>query len=90
MGELSYAQYKKLWEAGAHRYLLRIETTDPKLFQRLHPPRQSYPKRLECLTALKDIGFQVGSGVMIGLPGQNFEHLAQDLKFFVEQDIDME
>jgi biotin synthase len=89
LGELGYAQYKKLWEAGAHRYLLRLETTDPKFFQSLHPPQQSYARRRECLTALKDIGFQVGSGVMIGLPGQKLEHLAQDLKFFQEQDIDM-
>ncbi|MHB8124912.1 MAG: [FeFe] hydrogenase H-cluster radical SAM maturase HydE [Desulfitobacteriaceae bacterium] len=89
MGELSFRQYNKLWEAGAHRYLLRIETSDAGLFNSLHPPTQTYTKRLECLTALKDIGFQVGTGVMIGLPGQNFEHLAHDLKFFVDQDIDM-
>jgi len=89
MGELSYQQYKQLWDAGAHRYLLRIETSDSQLFKSLHPPAQSYTRRVECLTALKDIGFQVGTGVMIGLPGQNFEHLAGDLKFFLDRDIDM-
>jgi biotin synthase len=89
IGELTYQQYKQLWDAGAHRYLLRIETSDPQLFKSLHPPTQSYTKRLDCLDALKDIGFQVGTGVMIGLPDQNFEHLAHDLKFFVDRDIDM-
>lgn len=89
IGELSYQQYKKLWEAGAHRYLLRIESSDPQLFARIHPPQQSYTKRLECLDALKDIGYQVGSGTMIGLPGQTYEHLARDLMFFKERDIDM-
>lgn len=89
VGELSYQQYKALWEAGAHRYLLRIETSDPGLFKKLHPPGQQYQRRLECLDALKDIGYQVGTGVMIGLPGQTPEHLAADLEFFVERDIDM-
>lgn len=89
VGELSYQQYMKLWEAGAHRYLLRMESSDPILFRAIHPPSQSYHRRLECLDALKDIGFQVGTGVMIGLPGQNYEHLAMDLLFFQERDIDM-
>jgi biotin synthase len=89
IGELSYQQYQQLWEAGAHRYLLRMETTDPQLFQSLHPPSQTFARRLECLAALKDIGFQVGSGVMVGLPGQDLEYLAQDLRFFLKQDIDM-
>ncbi|MDD2586637.1 MAG: [FeFe] hydrogenase H-cluster radical SAM maturase HydE [Syntrophomonadaceae bacterium] len=89
VGELSYQQYKKLWEAGAHRYLLRIESSDRELFQRIHPPTQSFEKRLECLDALRDVGFQVGTGVMIGLPGQSAEHLAMDLDFFQQKDIDM-
>lgn len=89
MGELSYQQYKELWEAGAHRYLLRIETSDARLFRSLHPPTQSYSRRLECLDALKELGFQVGTGIMIGLPGQTEEHLSRDLKFFVDRDIDM-
>ena len=89
IGELSYQQYKKLWEAGAHRYLLRIESSDRELFQRIHPPTQSFEKRLECLDALRDVGFQVGTGVMIGLPGQSAEHLAMDLDFFQQKDIDM-
>ncbi|CFY11594.1 [FeFe]-hydrogenase maturation HydE, radical SAM [Syntrophomonas zehnderi OL-4] len=89
VGELSYQQYKTLWEAGAHRYLLRIETSDPVLFNRIHPSGQRFSKRLECLDSLKDIGYQVGTGVMIGLPGQTYESLAEDLLFFEERDIDM-
>ncbi len=89
VGELSYRQYLELWEAGAHRYLLRIESSDRVLFQKLHPPAQRYEKRVECLEALKDIGFQVGTGVMIGLPGQNAEHLVKDIEFFQALDVDM-
>jgi biotin synthase len=89
LGELSYRQYQQLWDAGAHRYLLRIETSNPALFQKIHPPEQSFNRRLECLQALREIGYQVGTGVMIGLPGQTYEDLAQDLQFFQEKDIDM-
>ncbi|MBO8158907.1 [FeFe] hydrogenase H-cluster radical SAM maturase HydE [Thermosyntropha sp.] len=89
IGELTFSQYKKLYDAGAHRYLLRIETSNPDLFARMHPPEQSFQKRLECLYALKEIGYQVGTGVMIGLPHQSYENLACDLKFFLDFDIDM-
>lgn len=89
IGELSYQQYKQLWDAGAHRYLLRIESSDPLLFKKIHSHEQKLERRLECLEALKDIGYQVGTGIMIGLPGQTYEHLAGDLEFFCERDIDM-
>lgn len=89
MGEMSYQQYKRLYDAGAHRYLLRIESSDRQVFNRIHPPQQVYERRLECLNYLKDIGYQVGTGVMIGLPGQSYASLAADLQFFVERDIDM-
>ena len=89
IGELSYQQYKQLWDAGAHRYLLRIESSDRQLFKRIHAPEQNFDRRLECLEALKDIGYQVGTGIMIGLPGQTHEHLIRDLMFFMERDIDM-
>lgn len=89
LGELSYQQYQQLWNAGAHRYLLRIETSNPLLFKKIHPPEQSFTRRLECLQALREIGYQVGTGVMIGLPGQSYENLALDLHFFREKDIDM-
>lgn len=89
LGELTYKQYRRLWDAGAHRYLLRIETSNPLLFQKIHPPEQNYNRRLECLEALREIGYQVGTGVMIGLPGQSYEDLAGDLEFFLAKDIDM-
>jgi len=89
VGELTYTQYKRLFASGAHRYLLRIEASNRDLFRKIHPPTQSYEKRLECLDALKDIGYQVGTGVMIGLPGQSPEHLIEDLDFFIKRDIDM-
>lgn len=89
VGELGYHQYKRLWEAGAHRYLLRIESSDPALFKRIHPPSQKLESRIDCLRALKDIGYQTGTGVMIGLPGQTAEHLYRDLVFFQEEDVDM-
>lgn len=89
IGELSYTQYRKLFEAGAHRYLLRIETSDRNLFKRIHPGGQSFERRLDCLDMLKDIGYQVGTGIMIGLPGQSCLHLAMDLEFFAGRDIDM-
>jgi biotin synthase len=89
IGEQDYESYKKLFDAGAHRYLLRIETTNPELFARLHPPEQEFSTRIECLEMLKDIGYQVGTGVMIGLPGQSLGDLANDILFFEDYDVDM-
>jgi hypothetical protein len=70
------------FDAGAHRYLLRIETSNPELYARLHPPDHSHAYRVQCLKWLKEIGFQVGTGIMIGLPDQTEHDLAKDLKFF--------
>lgn len=89
VGELNYQQYERLYRAGAHRYLLRVETTNRELFKKIHPDNQDFDKRIECLNMLKDIGYHVGTGVMIGLPEQTLEHLADDLIFFKELDIDM-
>jgi biotin synthase len=89
IGELSRQQYRQLFEAGAHRYLLRIETSDEKLFGKIHPPAQSFNKRRQCLEYLREEGYQVGTGIMIGLPGQTLDSLARDLKFFIDLDIDM-
>ncbi len=89
VGEQSYQSYKKFFEAGAHRYLLRIETSNPELFAAIHPPTISFEKRKECLYFLKEIGFQVGTGVMIGLPNQTYEDLVNDVIFFKEIDADM-
>jgi biotin synthase len=89
VGEQSEESYRRLFAAGAHRYLLRVETTNPELYRRLHPVGMDLPDRIAALDALRRAGFQVGTGVMIGLPGQTVEHLADDLLFFREMDIDM-
>ncbi|OGV69141.1 MAG: [FeFe] hydrogenase H-cluster radical SAM maturase HydE [Lentisphaerae bacterium RIFOXYA12_FULL_48_11] len=89
VGEQSPETYRRFFEAGAHRYLLRIETTNRKLFESIHPPSQRLDTRLACLRSLKESGFQVGTGVMIGLPSQTIEMLAADILFFREYDIDM-
>ncbi len=89
IGQQSPQTYERLYRAGAHRYLLRIETTDEELFGRIHPPAQTLSSRIACLQSLREIGYQVGTGVMIGLPGQTLEMLADDIAFFAEQDIDM-
>lgn len=89
IGEQSEESYRRLFDAGAHRYLLRIETSNPDLFARLHPRCQRFDDRLEALHRLKAIGFQVGTGVMIGLPGQSLKDLAADIQFFRSIDADM-
>ena len=89
IGQQSYDTYKRLYDAGAHRYLLRIETTNPALFAKIHPADQTFESRVDCLKMLRDIGYQVGTGVMIGLPGQTLEDLADDILFFSTLDIDM-
>jgi biotin synthase len=89
IGQQSRETYQRLFDAGAHRYLLRIETTNPDLFARIHPSDQDFESRVACLDILRDIGFQVGTGVMIGLPGQTLEDLADDILFFAGHDVDM-
>ncbi len=89
LGEQSEEAYRRWLEAGAHRYLLRIETSSPALYARLHPADHSYGRRLKCLRVLKRLGYQTGSGVMIGLPGQTLDDLAADVAFFRDMDLDM-
>lgn len=89
LGEQDEATYRRWFDAGAHRYLLRIETSKPALYSQIHPANHSFETRLQCLRLLKYIGYQTGTGVMIGLPGQTLEDLAADLLFFREMDIDM-
>ncbi|MBP3670785.1 MAG: [FeFe] hydrogenase H-cluster radical SAM maturase HydE [Bacteroidaceae bacterium] len=79
LGERSAASYRALYEAGARRYLLRHETASPQLYARLHPAEMSWQNRIECIETLKEIGYQTGMGMMIGVPGQTIEHLVQDL-----------
>ncbi len=88
-GEQSEVVYRRWLAAGAHRYLLRIETSNPELYARLHPADHSFERRVECLRTLKRLGYQLGSGVMTGLPGQTLDDLARDVEFFRELDLDM-
>jgi len=83
-GEQSEETYREWFENGAQRYLLRIETSNEELYYKLHPndARHSYRNRLKSLETLKSIGFQTGTGIMIGLPFQTMDHLVDDLFFF--------
>lgn len=81
LGERSRESYQRLFDAGADRYLLRHETADKAHYQSLHPAELSYDNRMGCLKDLKDIGYQVGCGFMVGSPGQTAGSLAKDLKF---------
>lgn len=91
VGEQESEVYRRWFEAGAHRYLLRIETTNRILYSKIHPinKKHDFDRRLQCLKSLQDIGYQTGTGVMIGLPFQTSEDLADDLLFMNEFDIDM-
>lgn len=88
MGEKTFEEYKAYKEAGADRYLIRIETTDKDLYHRLDP-EMSWEVRKQCLLNLGDLDFEVGSGIMVGLPNQSLESIADDLLFFKELNIDM-
>lgn len=87
-GEKTYEEYAVLREVGADRYLLRIETTDKELYKKLHPD-MDFENRVRCLKDIKKLGYEVGTGVLVGLPGQTLESLANDLLFFKELDADM-
>ena len=89
LGEQTRETYLRWRNAGAHRYLLRIETSNPELYAKLHPSDHSWAARRECLHVLGDIGYVVGTGVMIGLPGQTTEDLANDILFFKDENVDM-
>ena len=84
LGERSRESYLKLKEAGADRYLLRHETADSNHYAKLHPPELSLENRMRCLKELKEIGFYVGCGFMVGSPYQTSETIAKDLKFIEE------
>ena len=83
-GEHPKKTYEAFFKAGADRYLLRHETSNPKHYASLHPQNMSLENRKKCLFSLKEIGYQVGSGFMVGSPGQTKEHLAEDLVFLQE------
>lgn len=88
IGERPKDDYKAFFDAGADRYLIRIETTDKKLYEKMHPG-MDFNNRIRCLKDLKEIGFETGSGCLVGLPFQSVESLALDILFFVENDFDM-
>ena len=91
VGEQETDVYKRWFDAGAHRYLLRIESINRSLYNKIHPnnSRHDFQRRLDCLKSLQDIGYQTGTGVMIGLPFQTLDDLAGDLLFMKDFDIDM-
>ena len=89
LGERSKESYQKLYDAGADRYLLRHEAADPELYQKLHPESLSLENRIQCLWNLKEIGYAVGTGFMVGAPYQTVENLADDLLFIKELDPQM-
>lgn len=84
MGERSRASYQALHDAGAERYLLRHETANSLHYRRLHPPEMSFERRMRCLEDLRDIGYAVGIGFMVGSPYQQPRDLAMDLKLVEE------
>jgi biotin synthase len=90
-GEQEKSVYRRWFDSGAHRYLLRIESSNPALYARLHPgdAMHDFKRRLDCLSILQETGYQVGTGVMIGLPFQTPEDLAGDLLFMQQFNIDM-
>jgi len=88
IGEKTYDEYEAYKKAGADRYLLRIETTDKKLYREMHP-NASLDNRINCLYNLKSLGYETGTGCLVGLPNQTIESLADDILFFKELNADM-
>lgn len=88
VGERGYEDYKAFRDAGADRYLMRIETTDRDLYNRLNPG-MSWERRHECLLMIRELGYELGSGIMVGLPGQTVESIADDLLYLKDIGIDM-
>lgn len=84
VGEQPRQVYEQWFRAGADRYLLRHETAEPAHYAKLHPAQMSYERRMQCLQNLKEIGYQVGCGFMVGSPGQGPAELARDLLFLQE------
>ena len=88
IGERTYDEYKEFKKYGADRYLLRIETTDRNLYKKLHP-KMDFDNRAECLYNLKSLGYETGTGCLVGLPNQTIESLADDILFFKKLNADM-
>lgn len=88
LGEKTFEEYKAYREAGADRYLLRIETCEPELYKKLHP-NSSHKNRFKCLENLKELGYEAGTGIMTGLPQQTLASIAEDILFFKRIEADM-
>ena len=84
LGERTRESYQAMYDAGANRYLLRHETADKYHYEKLHPEEMSFEHRMECLRILKDIGYQVGCGFMVGSPGQTIASLVKDMELITE------
>jgi len=84
IGERPYEDYKRFFDAGANRYLLRHETANQEHYSKLHPENIDYFNRISCLRNLKKIGYQVGTGFMVGSPGQTISNLCEDIMFIKE------
>ena len=89
LGERNEESYRRLYDAGANRYLLRHEAADRELYNSLHPSSRGLEHRLECVAALKRCGYQVGMGMMIGVKGQTIDHIVQDLQLVSRMDCQM-
>ncbi|WAM33721.1 [FeFe] hydrogenase H-cluster radical SAM maturase HydE [Caldicellulosiruptor morganii] len=88
IGERPYEDYKAFRQVGADRYLMRFETSNKELYQKLHPG-MSFENRIECLKWIKSLGYELGTGFLIGLPGQTVDDLANDILLVCELDADM-
>lgn len=89
IGEKPRESYERYFKSGADRYLLRHETANKEHYSKLHPPEMSFDNRMRCLKDLKEIGFQVGAGLMVGSPFQTAENLVEDLLFLADFQPDM-
>ena len=91
LGEQTEETYRRWFEAGAHRYLLRIEASNEELYYKIHPrdEKHDFHHRLDCIDSLLKVGYQTGTGVMVGLPFQTLDDLASDLLFFKQKDVAM-
>ena len=89
LGEQTEEVYRRWKDAGAMRYLIRIETSNRELYAKIHPAACSFERRVECIRTLKRLGYVTGSGVMIGLPGQTIDDLAHDIVFYGDENLDM-
>ena len=91
LGEQTEETYRRWFEAGAHRYLLRIEASNEDLYYKIHPhdEKHDFKQRLACIDSLLKVGYQTGTGVMVGLPFQTLDDLADDLLFFKQKDVAM-